>query len=141
MEYFVFFTMAMGILIGAIFGSWLSKLIAYEISKLSFSPHIVLTCATVSTVLILLPAIALSFMIGGTFGGGVGEAVNNSFGLELRGASIGVGLAVGIAFVLGVSLAIGSLIGSLFGWLLSYALSKLALTRRSSGTPQKRGAP
>jgi len=60
-------------------------------------------------VAMVLPAFFLSFVVGGTLGGALGERVSQSFGLGIAGVPFG--LAAGIAVIFAFMLLAGALAG------------------------------
>lgn len=69
--------------------------------------------AFAGTVVALLPAIFLSLVVGGTFGGAWGEYVFGRIGIPSSGAPFG--LAVGVALVFAVVLLSGGAVGIFLG--------------------------
>jgi putative copper export protein len=132
MNNLVFIAFAVGLSCGAYLGYRLGKFLAFKLSKQSIAPRVVRVCSVVCELLIVLPALYISFIVGGNLGGGWGEVASNSIGLGSIGVPIG--LAVGIAIIFSGCLALGALVGGVIGRLFTYALPKSALTRHSSGT-------
>jgi hypothetical protein len=106
MSIFAFFPMALGIGAGLLLGLTATKrLIAHCDHASKLAPAVGGALATV-------PAIFLSIVIGGTAGGGFGEALLGQAGIE-------VGLAVGIAMVLGAGISLGAIAGAAMSWLVA----------------------
>jgi hypothetical protein len=120
----VILAVGIGIVAGVFAGFLLSKAIVLRLSEPSSSPRIVIAFAAAGGLAILLPALFLSFVVGGNLGGGWGAVASENMGI----GSVGVpfGLAAGIAIVLCVSLTVGTLLGSLLGKVFAYALQKSA---------------
>lgn len=132
----IIFTIAIAVgLSGGVFlGYWLSKLLTLKLCESSIAPRLVIACSTVGAILFALPALIVSFILGGNIGGGFGALITESIGLGSVGAP--VGLTIGIAFILGTGLVVGALVGGLIGTLLTHALPPSA--DDSNGTAQKR---
>lgn len=106
MSIFAFLPMTLGIGAGLLLGLAATKRLIVHCDRSSkVAPAVGGALATV-------PAIFLSIVIGGTAGGGFGEAL-------LGQAGIAVGLAVGIATVLGAGIALGAIAGAAMGWLVA----------------------
>jgi hypothetical protein len=116
---------AVGLIGGACFGYFLSKALAFRLSRLSPSPRIVIACAGAGALLMLFPAFFLCFAVGGSLGGAWGEAAGSRIGLGSVGAPFG--LAAGIAAVLGGVPVLGTLLGGLLGRVLARLLPKSTL--------------
>lgn len=123
MDYAVFLAIALGLSAGAIIGFRSSKVILICLSEPARAPRMVQYCSWIGALLFLLPSFFLSIVVGGTLGGGWGEAATVTVGYGFLG--VPVGLAVGIAVILGGGIAVGTLIGGLVGRLLSHILPAL----------------
>jgi hypothetical protein len=69
----------------------------------------------------LLPAVFLAMVVGASAGGGVGAAMDETFGLKNAGAQIG--FPIGVAVVFTVVLAMGVAAGASVGRLAKYVLT------------------
>ena len=107
MSIFAFFPMAFGIGAGLLLGLTATKRLISH-----FDDRASKVVPVIGAVLATVPAMFLSIVIGGTAGGGFGEAL-------LGQAGIAVGLAVGIAMVLGAGILLGAIAGAAMGWLVT----------------------
>jgi len=71
------------------------------------------TFGSVGGAIALIPALFLSFVVGGSFGGAYGEVLFGSVGVP-------IGLAFGIATVLAVGVILGASVGALIGRLVEH---------------------
>lgn len=119
----------MAIATGLLLGYWLSKALALKLSMKSNAPRFVTSCSALGTLLIIFPALYVSFIVGGNLGGGLGEFVSKNMGFDFLGVPIG--LFIGITIVFGSGIAIGSLVGGLIGRLISYTIPKSTSSKQS----------
>lgn len=99
--------MAVGILAGYFAGRAVGEKVALLISS---SPR-ARTMGSIGAWLAALPAFFASFVVGGTFGGGVGEVL-------IGRAGIPIGVGVGIAVVLAAGITAGACLGAFIGGVL-----------------------
>ena len=99
---------SLGVVGGVLLGYLGGRGFARKLSAGSSSPKIVLGCAFAGGLVTLLPALFLSFVVGGNLGGGWGEVALGRIGIPL-------GLAAGICAVLSILLSSSALIGALLG--------------------------
>ena len=99
---------SLGVIGGVLLGYLGGKGFARKLSEGSSSPKIVLGCALAGGLVMLLPALFLSFVVGGNLGGGWGDVVLGRIGIPL-------GLAAGICAVLSILLSSSALIGAVLG--------------------------
>jgi hypothetical protein len=104
----VFAAISLGVVGGVLLGYLGGRRIAGRLSAGSSSPKIVLVCALAGGLLMLLPALFLSFVLGGNLGGGWGDIALGRIGVP-------IGIAAGIGVVLSVLLSSSALIGALLG--------------------------
>jgi hypothetical protein len=130
MSNLIYLPIAVGIFGGAFLGYWSSRPLAFNLSKRSDAPRLVLWCAAIGALLMALPAFFISFIVGGSLGGAWADAA--LFGVELGAVGVPLGLALGIAVIFGGGLAVGVVIGGLFGLLLAHARHKFAAADHSS---------
>jgi hypothetical protein len=104
----VFAAISLGVGGGVLFGYLGGKAIASRLSTRSSSPKIVLGCAFAGGLVMLLPALFLSFVLGGNLGGGWGDVALGPIGIP-------IGLAAGICVVLSILLSLSALIGAVLG--------------------------
>jgi hypothetical protein len=104
----VFAAISLGVVGGVLLGYLGGKRIASRLSAASNSPKIVLGCALAGGLLMLLPALFLSFVLGGNLGGGWGDVALGRIGVP-------IGIAAGIGVVLSILLSSSALIGALLG--------------------------
>jgi len=99
---------SLGVVGGVLLGYLGGKGFARKLSAGSSSPKIVLRCALAGGLVMLLPALFLSFVVGGNLGGGWGEVALGRIGIPL-------GLAAGICVVLSILLSSSALFGAVLG--------------------------
>ena len=99
---------SLGVVGGVLLGYLGGRGFARKLSAGSSSPKIVLGCALAGGLVTLLPALFLSFVVGGNLGGGWGDVALGRIGIPL-------GLAAGICAVLSILLSSSALIGALLG--------------------------
>jgi hypothetical protein len=128
MDYAVFLAIALGLSAGTIIGYRSSKVLPVWLGKPARAPRLVQYCSWTGALLFLLPSLFLSIVVGGTLGGGWGEAATVAVGYGSLG--VPVGLAVGITVILGGGVAVGTLIGGMVGRLLSHILPESVLTNK-----------
>ncbi len=74
---------SLGVIGGVLLGYLGGKGLARKLSEGSSSPKIVLGCALAGGLVMLLPALFLSFVVGGNLGGGWGDVVLGRIGIPL----------------------------------------------------------
>jgi hypothetical protein len=111
------YTIPIAVGLGLVFGLLISHRMVNEVlaylGKNFIATRFVQACAFIGVIVLLLPSLFLSFVVGGNLGGSWGEYVTQSLGLGLLGVPIG--LAIGIALILTISISLGALIGGLVG--------------------------
>ena len=100
-------------------GSWLGYLGGNAVAKRLGGQQFLRSSAGLGAALTLLPTCFVAFVVGGSLGGGYGEALLGSVGVPL-------GLGMGIAFVLAAGIVLGAFAGAMCGRLILSARSRPA---------------
>lgn len=113
MEVVVWGASFLGLALGAVMAFVIGKLLLLPVVEKSSYPAFMARWGIAGLVVSVLPAFFLSFVIGGTFGGSLGERLFFVIGLPWSGVSLGVGIGIAVVFALvllagtGLSLLIG----------------------------------
>ena len=118
MQYIVFASIGLGLLLGAFVGYRLGRRVVSWVAKSAQHLAVVRALGGICGLLTLWPSAFVAFVVGGNLGGG--------WAAWLLPESVGVplGLALGIAAVLALGLLLGSLLGALLGSGISAIVSR-----------------
>jgi hypothetical protein len=108
------FGIALGIIGGCLLGLWISKQV---IRLLSANSHetVIFWSGCFGLIAAAFPAFFMAVVVGGTVGGGIGEAVFTYLGINVVALGPSVGVAVGLGSLLAGGLIVGTSLGALIG--------------------------
>ena len=114
----MFASIGAGLLLGVAVGYAVGRRLVLLLATSTQRPSIVRVSGTLAGLVALGPSRFIAFVVGGNFGGGIGEV--------LLGRIVGVplGIALGIGSILALCLLAGSLSGALLGCGISAFVSR-----------------
>ena len=118
----------LGLLAGFLLAYWIGRRLLPRMVAANRDRMLAIWLALGGAIAMLLPAFFLSFVIGGTLGGALGERVTQPLGLGIAG--VPYGLAAGIAVVFAAILLIGAVAG--------IGVARLILRWRARSVPEER---
>lgn len=96
----VWLATAIGLVAGAVLAYRIGSVVLPRAIARSADRLLAARLALAGTVIALLPALLLSFVVGGTLGGAFGEYLFGLLGLRLSGVPAGVALGIALVFAL-----------------------------------------